>query len=129
MKSLVSPNGRKAGLLKDQLQLVKRKEHNRYEILPIEDSLSFEKGLYIFVRACQLLAQKMDGVIFVGLAGASGAGKTVFCEKLIGFMPGIATISMDNYNDSSRLIDENYDGNMFVTTFRIVINCLSLINR
>ena len=51
MKSLVSPNGRKAGLLKDQLQLVKRKEHNRYEILPIEESLSFEKGLFIFVRA------------------------------------------------------------------------------
>lgn len=120
MRSPPSPLGRKAGLLKDQLQLVKRKEHDRYEIEPIQETLSFEKGLFMLIRASQLLAQKMEGVILVGLAGASGAGKTVFCEKLTGFMPGIATISMDNYNDASRLIDENYDGNMFAMTIRIV---------
>jgi ABC-type transport system involved in cytochrome bd biosynthesis fused ATPase/permease subunit len=120
MRSPPSPLGRKAGLLKDQLQLVKRKEHDRYEIEPIQETLSFEKGLFMLIRASQLLAQKMEGVILVGLAGASGAGKTVFCEKLTGFMPGIATISMDNYNDASRLIDENYDGNMFAMTSRII---------
>lgn len=109
MKSISSPRSRRAGLLKHQLQLVKRRDCDRYEILPIEEPLSFEKGLFIFIRACQLLTQKMEGVIMVGLAGPSGAGKTVFSEKLVGFMPGITILSMDNYNDSSRVIDGNYD--------------------
>ncbi|XXG55283.1 hypothetical protein AAC387_Pa03g2982 [Persea americana] len=42
-------------------------------------------------------------------AGPSGAGKTVFTEKVLNFMPSIAVISMDNYNDSSRIIDSNFD--------------------
>ncbi|KAI5073488.1 hypothetical protein GOP47_0011501 [Adiantum capillus-veneris] len=109
MKSVSSPRSRRAGLLKHQLHLVKRRDCDRYEISPIEEPLSFEKGLFIFIRACQLLTQKMEGVIMVGLAGPSGAGKTVFSEKLVGFMPGISIVSMDNYNDSSRVIDGNYD--------------------
>ncbi|KAL3678501.1 hypothetical protein R1sor_021457 [Riccia sorocarpa] len=102
---------RRSGLLKHQLQLVKRKDcsEERYEIAPIPDTLSFEKGFFLFIRAMQLLTQKMDGVIFVGLAGPSGAGKTVFTEKVSNFMPGIAMISMDNYNDATRLVDGNYD--------------------
>jgi len=40
----------------------------------------------------------------VGLAGASGSGKTAFSERVKSFMPGIAVISMDNYNDSSKLV-------------------------
>ncbi|OAE35912.1 hypothetical protein AXG93_879s1020 [Marchantia polymorpha subsp. ruderalis] len=102
---------KRSGLLKHQLQLVKRKDcvDERYEIAPIPDSLSFEKGFFLFIRAMQLLTQKTEGVIFVGLAGPSGAGKTVFTEKVSNFMPGIAMISMDNYNDASRLVDGNYD--------------------
>ncbi|KAJ8460920.1 hypothetical protein OPV22_033846 [Ensete ventricosum] len=65
--------------------LVKRKDSGRYEIVPIQEPLSFEK------------------------AGPSGAGKTVFTEKVLNFMPNIAIISMDNYNDSSRIIDGNFD--------------------
>ncbi|KAF6166326.1 hypothetical protein GIB67_015872 [Kingdonia uniflora] len=100
---------RKLGLLRDQVQLVKRKDCNRYEIVPIQDPLSFEKGFFIVIRACQLLAQKNDGIILVGVAGPSGAGKTVFTEKVLNFMPSIAVISMDNYNDASRIIDGNFD--------------------
>ncbi|KAA8529276.1 hypothetical protein F0562_033925 [Nyssa sinensis] len=106
--SAESTQGR-LGLLKDQVRLVKRKDSDRYEIVPIQDRLSFEKGFFIVIRACQLLAQKNDGLILVGLAGPSGAGKTVFTEKILNFMPSIAVISMDNYNDSSRIIDGNFD--------------------
>jgi uridine kinase len=73
--------------------------------------LSFEKGFFIVIRACQLLAQNNDGMILVGIAGPSGAGKTIFTEKILNFMPSVATISMDNYNDSSRIVDGNFDGN------------------
>lgn len=101
---------RRSGLLRDQVQLVKKKDSNRYEIVPIQDPLSFEKGFFIVIRACQLLAQKNDGIVLVGVAGPSGAGKTVFTEKVLNFMPSIAVITMDNYNDSSRIIDGNFDG-------------------
>ncbi|GAB4860937.1 Inorganic pyrophosphatase ttm1 [Ancistrocladus abbreviatus] len=104
----VSPRPR-SGLLRDQVQLVKKKDSDRYEIIPIEESLSFEKGFFVVIRACQLLAQKNDGIILVGVAGPSGAGKTVFTEKVLNFMPSIAVISMDNYNDASRIIDGNFD--------------------
>ncbi|KAK8938526.1 hypothetical protein KSP39_PZI010855 [Platanthera zijinensis] len=99
----------KPGLLRDQVKLVKRKDSCRYEIVPIQDSLSFEKGFFIFIRACQLLSQKNEGITLVGVAGPSGAGKTVFTEKILNFMPSIAVISMDNYNDASRIIDGNFD--------------------
>ncbi|KAK6921838.1 Phosphoribulokinase/uridine kinase [Dillenia turbinata] len=104
----VSPRRRHI-LLKDQVRVVKRKDSDRYEIVPIHEQLSFEKGFFIVIRACQLLAQKNDGIILIGLAGPSGAGKTVFTEKILNFMPSIAVISMDNYNDSSRIVDGNFD--------------------
>lgn len=103
-------SARKPGLLKDQVQLVKKKASDRYEIVPIPDPLSFEKGFFVVLRACQMLAQKNDGLILIGLAGPSGAGKTAFTEKILTFMPSVAVISMDDYNDASRIIDGNYDG-------------------
>lgn len=101
---------RKQGLLKDQVRLVKRKDCDRYEIARIQDNLSFEKGFFVVIRACQLLAQKNEGIILVGLAGPSGAGKSSFTDKIMNFMPSVAVISMDNYNDGSRVIDDNFDG-------------------
>ncbi|KAG0452160.1 hypothetical protein HPP92_025840 [Vanilla planifolia] len=100
---------RKLGLLRDQVQLVKRKDCAKYEIASIQEALSFEKGFYIVIRSCQLLVQKNEGIILIGIAGPSGAGKTVFTEKIVNFMPSIAVISMDNYNESSRIIDGNFD--------------------
>ncbi|WCJ35737.1 Phosphoribulokinase / Uridine kinase family [Euphorbia peplus] len=100
---------KKHGLLKDQVRLVKRKDCDRYEIVPIQQTYTFEKGFFLFIRACQLLAQNNDGMILVGLAGPSGAGKTVFTEKVLNFMPSVAVISLDNYNDSSRIVDGNFD--------------------
>lgn len=100
---------KKPVLLKEHVRVVKRKDSERYEIVPIQNNLSFEKGFFIVIRACQLLSQKNDGIIMVGLAGPSGAGKTVFTEKILNFLPSVAVISMDNYNDASRIVDGNYD--------------------
>lgn len=100
---------RRSGLLRDQVQLLKKRDSDRFEIVPIQDALSFEKGFFIVIRACQLLAQKNEDLILVGVAGPSGAGKTAFTEKILNFMPSIAVISMDNYNDASRIIDGNFD--------------------
>ncbi|CAN8313242.1 unnamed protein product [Cochlearia groenlandica] len=97
------------GLLKDQVQLFRRRDSVRYEVVPIQDRLSFEKGFFAVIRACQLLSQKNDGIVLVGVAGPSGAGKTVFTEKMLSFMPSVAVISMDNYNDASRIVDGNFD--------------------
>lgn len=116
-----SPRPR-SGLLRDQVQLVKRKDADRYEIAPIPDVLSFEKGFFIVIRACQLLAQKNDGIVLVGVAGPSGAGKTVFTEKVLNFMPSIAVITMDNYNDASRIIDGNFDGKQSLLSLGSTIN-------
>lgn len=46
----------------------------------------------------------------VGLAGPSGSGKTAFSAKIKNFIPGCALLSMDNYNDGSKVIDGNFDG-------------------
>ncbi|KAJ6838603.1 uridine-cytidine kinase C-like [Iris pallida] len=100
---------RRPGLLRDQVKLVKRKDRGRYEIVPILEPLSFEKGFFIVIRACQLLAQRNKGILLVGIAGPSGAGKSVFTEKILSFMPSIEVISMDNYNDASRIVDGNFD--------------------
>lgn len=92
-------------------QLIKRKDSGRYEIVPIEDPLSFDKGIYAVIRACQLLSQKNDGrLVLVGLAGPSGAGKSVFTQKILDFLPSIAIINMDSYTDATRLIDGDFDG-------------------
>ncbi|GJP31767.1 hypothetical protein CLOM_g8874 [Closterium sp. NIES-68] len=106
------PSSRRPGLLKNQLRLVRRVMPDgkaRKEIAPVEEKLSFEKGFFLFIRAVQLLTQNNPGVILVGLAGPSGAGKTAFTCKVAGFMPSIAVISMDNYNVASRVIDGNFD--------------------
>lgn len=113
--SILNSPRRRPGLLRDQVQLVKRKDCDRYEMMPIPEPLSFEKGFFVVIRACQLLAQKHNGIILVGVAGPSGAGKTVFTEKVVNFMPSVAVLSMDNYNDASRIIDGNFDGIQFLS--------------
>ncbi len=45
----------------------------------------------------------------MGLGGPSGSGKTAFSEKVRTFWPGVAVLSMDNYNQGHKVIDENFD--------------------
>lgn len=67
----------------------------RYTLRPINEELPFDKGFFVFVRALQLLRAHNEGVVVVGLAGASGSGKSAFSERVQQLMPGIAVISMD----------------------------------
>ncbi|GBF98882.1 phosphoribulokinase uridine kinase [Raphidocelis subcapitata] len=100
------------GLLKEKLHLAKVRAPDgrmRWTVTPIDEQLTFDKGFYVFIRALQLLRTHNEGAVLVGLAGASGSGKTAFSERVRGFMPGVAIISMDNYNDASKLIDSNFD--------------------
>ena len=76
----------KGTLLKHSLHLKHKEGHGHgrsYTIEPIEEELPFDKGFFLFIRALQLLVSKNeDRIIMVGLAGPSGAGKTVFSEKV-----------------------------------------------
>ena len=100
------------GLLKERLELERVRTADgrpRYTLRAIPDSLPFDKGFYVFIRALQLLKAQNEGVTIVGIAGPSGSGKTAFTEQVRNFMPGVAVVSMDNYNDASKLIDGNFD--------------------
>lgn len=99
-------------LLKDQLEVIKVQSPNgraRYTIKPLASELSFDKGIYVFIRAVQLLTTQNKDTVVVGLAGPSGSGKTAFSEKIKNFLPGCTILSMDNYNDGSKVIDGNFD--------------------
>eukprot|EP00240_Pyramimonas_obovata_P001833 CAMPEP_0118935894 /NCGR_PEP_ID=MMETSP1169-20130426/15892_1 /TAXON_ID=36882 /ORGANISM="Pyramimonas obovata, Strain CCMP722" /LENGTH=454 /DNA_ID=CAMNT_0006878973 /DNA_START=202 /DNA_END=1563 /DNA_ORIENTATION=+ len=99
-------------LLRNQIRTVPRHTQTgeqRVSIAPIDGELSFDKGLFMFIRALQLLRQNFDGIIVVGLAGPSGAGKTVFSNKLRSFLPGCAMLQMDMYNDGTKVVDDNFD--------------------
>lgn len=102
---------RRGQLLKDQLELVKAPGGgDRYTIKPLTSELPFDKALFVFVRAVQLLSSKNKGsTIVIGLAGPSGSGKTAFAKKVSNLIPGCAMLSMDNYNDGSKVIDGNFD--------------------
>eukprot|EP00198_Chlamydomonas_reinhardtii_P003729 XP_001693065.1 predicted protein [Chlamydomonas reinhardtii] len=56
-----------------------------------------------------MLKANNTGTVVVGVAGPSGSGKTAFSEKIKGLMPGVAIISMDMYNDGTKVIDDNFD--------------------
>eukprot|EP00959_Pyramimonas_sp_CCMP1952_P162387 3395150-Pyramimonas_sp.AAC.1 len=115
MDNLGVEDHRHAGsnLLRNQIRTVTRftqSGEQRATIVPIDgELLSFDKGLFMFIRALQLLRQNFDGIIVVGLAGPSGAGKTVFSNKLRSFLPGCAMLQMDMYNDATKVVDDNFD--------------------
>ncbi|KAK2078989.1 hypothetical protein QBZ16_002679 [Prototheca wickerhamii] len=102
----------KKALLKDQLELTKYKTadgRSRYTVKPLEGQLSFEKGSFMVVRAIQLLCKHNRDTVIVGLAGPSGSGKTAFSARLQSFIPDSVVLSMDMYNDGSKVIDGNFD--------------------
>ncbi|EAL65762.1 adenylate cyclase domain-containing protein [Dictyostelium discoideum AX4] len=95
-----------------EIEVIPRPDKDdRYTIKPLKDTLSFDKGFFLAVRAIQSIRKKSQGsVIVVGIAGPSGAGKTSIAQKIVSVLPKSILISLDNYLDSSRqIIEENYD--------------------
>ena len=45
----------------------------------------------------------------VAIAGASGSGKTTFTQRVKSTMTNIAVLSMDMYNDGSKVRENNFD--------------------
>eukprot|EP01133_Synstelium_polycarpum_P018602 gene18602-22258_t len=88
-----------------------QRSDQRFAIKPKKETLSFDKGFFLSVKAIQLLRKKnASRVIVVGVAGPSGAGKTSLAHKIVSVLPKTVLISLDNYLDSSRqIIEENYD--------------------
>jgi uridine kinase len=57
-------------LLKDQLEVIKVKTSEggtRYSIKPLTSELTFDKGLFVFVRAVQLLTHHNKDIIVVSI--------------------------------------------------------------
>jgi hypothetical protein len=81
-----SPGGRSSPssrLLRDQIRTVKRVDlagHQRVEIVPIESDLSFDKGLFMFIRAVQQLRQSYDVRTRLPVSG----GRCVVPSMIIG---------------------------------------------
>jgi len=100
---------------------VNRTASGKLMLAPIPEVLSFDTGFFLALRAVQLLrnASEQDSsscgddspppLVVVALGGPSGAGKTVFAEKLCNMLPGSALISLDCYNDGSKVRDDNFD--------------------
>eukprot|EP00026_Physarum_polycephalum_P006959 Phypoly_transcript_07012.p1 GENE.Phypoly_transcript_07012~~Phypoly_transcript_07012.p1 ORF type:complete len:438 (+),score=72.83 Phypoly_transcript_07012:214-1527(+) len=85
--------------------------NGRFTIKHKSETLSFDKGFFVSVKAIQILRKKNEGkVLVVGVAGPSGAGKTSLAQKIISVLPKSVLISLDNYLDTSqKVIDENFD--------------------
>ncbi|KAK3276129.1 hypothetical protein CYMTET_15774, partial [Cymbomonas tetramitiformis] len=111
-RGMAAPGGPGGNLLKNQIRTVNTyddKGNFLVELEHLDHELSFDKGLFMFIRAVQILRQACDGIVVVGLAGPSGAGKTVFSHKVRSFLPDCAHIEMDMYNDGSKVVDANFD--------------------
>ena len=65
--------------------------------MPLPSPLSFEKGLFVLVRAIQLLTSAQPGkVVVVGLGGPSGAGKSELARRLHELTP-VTVVPLDNF--------------------------------
>ncbi|KAJ4974955.1 hypothetical protein NE237_008129 [Protea cynaroides] len=67
--------------------------------------VSFDHGYYLLVKAIQELREKKEGLVTVGIGGASGSGKTSLAEKVVSVF-GCTVITMENYRDG---VDDGND--------------------
>lgn len=112
-----------------EIELDEVSVNGRYTIKQKSETLSFDKGFFVAVKAIQVLRKRHEGkVIVVGVAGPSGAGKTSLAQKIISILPKSVLISLDNYLDTSqKVIDENFDDYRLVDFELLKSNLIDLI--
>lgn len=93
---------------------------------PCRVALPYEKGLFVVVRAVQLLREHMSGLLVVTVGGPSGSGKTSFCRRLAELLAGCSILSLSDYIDTamSELTDGNVDDPR-ATDFHLLLRNLS----
>jgi uridine kinase len=88
--------------------------------------LSFDRGFFVAVKGIQLLRQHNRRTTIVAIAGPSGAGKTSIAKKIAEVIPKSLVVSLDNYLDGSRVVEENYDDYRLVDFELLVKNLTDL---
>ncbi|ELR15135.1 uridine kinase [Acanthamoeba castellanii str. Neff] len=88
--------------------------------------LSFDQGFFVAVKGIQLLRQHNRRTTIVSIAGPSGAGKTSIAKKIAEVIPKSLVVSLDNYLDGSRVVEENYDDYRLVDFELLVKNLTDL---
>jgi uridine kinase len=78
-------------------------------IVPLPAPVSLEDGVSLIVRAIELLRTSHPNGIFVAIAGPSGAGKSSIADRVKAAVPESLILSMDDFLDESRVIDDNFD--------------------
>ncbi|KAL6043229.1 Uridine-cytidine kinase C [Balamuthia mandrillaris] len=97
-------------------------------VKPKQETLSFDKGFFVAVKAIQSLRKRINRTLIVAIAGPSGAGKTSLARKIVELIPKSLIISMDNYLDSTHVIDENYDDYRLIDFDLLVKNITEIKN-
>jgi uridine kinase len=92
--------------------------------VPKDALLSFDRGFFVAVKGIQLLRQHNRRTTIVAIAGPSGAGKTSIAKKIAELIPKSLVVSLDNYLDGSRVVEENYDDYRLVD-FELLIKNLT----
>eukprot|EP00761_Pharyngomonas_kirbyi_P011970 gb/GECH01011996.1/.p1 GENE.gb/GECH01011996.1/~~gb/GECH01011996.1/.p1 ORF type:complete len:422 (+),score=71.77 gb/GECH01011996.1/:1-1266(+) len=98
-----------------------------YQMVPKPNTVTFDEGFFLAVKAIRMLRSKNKRTVFVGIAGPSGSGKTTLARKITDILPQSLIISMDNYLDASRqVIDGNFDDFRLVDSELLVSNLKDL---
>jgi uridine kinase/adenylate cyclase class IV len=92
----------------------------------LTNELSFDKGIYVVIRAIQMLSEYNQDTIVLAIAGPSGSGKSTFTDKVKALLPGCVVLSMDSYNDGSKVIDGNFDDPRIIDFDTLISNIKDL---
>jgi len=94
--------------------------------VPKHTTLSFDRGFFVAVKGIQLLRQHNRRTTIVSIAGPSGSGKTSIARKIAEVIPKSLVISLDNYLDGSRVLEENFDDYRLVDFELLIKNITDL---
>lgn len=73
-----------------------------------------------------MLSEYNQDTIVLAIAGPSGSGKSTFTDKVKALLPGCVVLSMDSYNDGSKVIDGNFDDPRIIDFDTLISNIKDL---